>query len=150
MMTSCLLISTVSKKFKRPSQVIRFSCQPRGMLRASQKKERLLTKEDARFDSINPNSFKSTHPARGVPNTIDCVPFYSAYPMSISRRRRRHGFCRVESIKEARKVECPASPFIWPNTTARWPHDPHAHAISLPNGYTYQTKTLGPVKENRI
>ena len=88
-MTSCLLISTVSKKFKRPSQVIRFSCQPRGMLRASQKKERLLTKEGARFDSIKPNSFKSTHPARGVPNTIgtqliapllSCVPFLLSCP----------------------------------------------------------------------
>ena len=29
------------------------------------------------------------------------------YPTSISRRPRRHGFYRVESIKEAQKVECP-------------------------------------------
>ena len=62
--------------------MIRFSCQPRGLLRASKKKEPLLTKEGARFVSIKPNSLKSTHTARGVPNTIgtlfnkaNCVDF---------------------------------------------------------------------------
>ena len=36
------------------------------------------------------------------------------YPTSISRRRRRHGFYRVESIKEAQKVECPLIPCLSP------------------------------------
>ena len=34
------------------------------------------------------------------------------YPTSISRRWRRHSFYRVESIKEAQKVECPLIPCL--------------------------------------
>ena len=75
-MTSCLLTSTASKKPKRPSQEFD-SLVSRGAAARFQKKERLLTKEGARFVSIKPNSLKSIHPARGVPNTIGCVPFYA-------------------------------------------------------------------------
>ena len=64
MMTSCLLTSTASKKSKHPSQAIRFSCQPRVPLRASQKKECLLIKEGARFVSIKPKSFKIDPPSK--------------------------------------------------------------------------------------